>query len=636
MAAQRHRSFILARLEAAGLQRLRPADRPTLIRRLSLDLIGLPPTPEEADASSRPSADAYEKLVDRLLASPHYGERWARRWLDLARYADTNGYEKDRPRSIWPYRDWVIKALNADLPFDRFTIEQLAGDLLPGATPAQRIATGFHRNTMLNEEGGIDPLEFRFYAMTDRVATTATVWLGLTLGCAQCHTHKYDPITQSEYYQFLAFLNNTDEPEIAVPDAGRRPPPAHEIEAKIAALEADLPDQFPVDPDDEVDADPPRAGKDTSSAGSATGSRREAAAPWPGRRSSRPRRRANLPLLTIEDDGSVFASGDQTKCDTYRCDLPTGRSGITAFRLDALPDDRLPDGGPGRTYYEGPMGDFFLSELRSRRWPARTLPLEATASSASAEGAAAARPSTAISRPAGRSTAARAKRTRPCSAGRAARRRPRPGSSEMVFERLLRRRAGPVPARGRRPTRGRSSPATLPADVERLSPGRRRTARTPEQQDRLLRQFLGPRRAGGGARGDRRSSASSVPDVSRPRWSWPNGRRRIPGPRSCTAAASSSSPTSRVEPAVLVVLPPLPQDAPRNRLGSARAGSSIAAIRWRPGDGQPAVGGALRPGVVPRRRLRLPGRAAQPSRAARLARRRVHGARLVDRSDCTG
>ena len=174
--------------------------------------------------------------VDRLLASPHYGERWARRWLDLARYADTNGYEKDRPRSIWPYRDWVIQALNADMPFDRFTIEQLAGDMLPGATLEQRIATGFHRNTMLNEEGGIDPLEFRFYAMTDRVATTATVWLGLTLGCAQCHTHKFDPIPHREYYQFMALLNNADEPEIEVPSPdvaqSRR-----EIETKIAALD---------------------------------------------------------------------------------------------------------------------------------------------------------------------------------------------------------------------------------------------------------------------------------------------------------------------------------------------------------------------------------------------------------------
>ena len=206
-----------------------PAAPPNvLIRRLFLDLIGLPPTIEESEhwqqqLTTSPlgisgfNEDAYERLVDHLLASPHYGERWARRWLDLARYADTNGYEKDRPRSIWPYRDWVIEAFNRDLPFDQFTIQQLAGDLLPDADQNALIATGFHRNTMLNEEGGIDPLEYRFYAMTDRVATTGTTWLGLTLGCAQCHTHKYDPVTHRNYYQVMAFLNNTEEPDLELP-----------------------------------------------------------------------------------------------------------------------------------------------------------------------------------------------------------------------------------------------------------------------------------------------------------------------------------------------------------------------------------------------------------------------------------
>ncbi|HMF27423.1 MAG TPA: DUF1549 domain-containing protein, partial [Candidatus Cybelea sp.] len=189
-------AFIRARLQKEGLKLSPEADRHALVRRVYLDLVGVPPTPEEADAFvNDKDANAYEKLVDKLLASPLYGERWARKWLDLARYADTNGYEKDRRRSVWPYRDWVIKALNDDMPFDRFTIEQIAGDLLPNATISQRVATGFHRNTMLNEEGGIDPLEFRYYAMTDRTAATGTVWLGLTVGCAQCHTHKFDPIS---------------------------------------------------------------------------------------------------------------------------------------------------------------------------------------------------------------------------------------------------------------------------------------------------------------------------------------------------------------------------------------------------------------------------------------------------------
>ncbi|MGI9241265.1 MAG: DUF1549 domain-containing protein, partial [Verrucomicrobiales bacterium] len=200
-----------------------PVDKLSLVRRVYLDLIGLPPTPDEADAFVADTQDdAYERLVDRLLASPRYGERWARRWLDLARYADTNGYEKDRDRSIWPFRDWVIRALNADMPFDQFTVEQLAGDMLEDAAPEQLTATGFHRNTMLNEEGGIDPLEFRFHAMTDRVATTGTTWLGLTTGCAQGHTHKFDPITHTDYYGLMAYLNNADEPDFILqdPDSG--------------------------------------------------------------------------------------------------------------------------------------------------------------------------------------------------------------------------------------------------------------------------------------------------------------------------------------------------------------------------------------------------------------------------------
>lgn len=205
-------TLVLSRLEAAGLAPSPEASRATLLRRVSLDLTGLPPTPEAVDAfEADTSADAYEQVVDRLLASPQYGERWARVWLDLARYADTHGYEKDSRRVMWPYRDWVIDALNRDMPFDRFTVEQLAGDLLPGAGLTQRIATGFHRNTQINEEGGTDPEEFRIEAVLDRVNTTASVWLGTTLSCCQCHDHKYDPFPQKEYFQFLAFFNQDEE-----------------------------------------------------------------------------------------------------------------------------------------------------------------------------------------------------------------------------------------------------------------------------------------------------------------------------------------------------------------------------------------------------------------------------------------
>jgi len=357
--------FVLAKLERAGLTPSPQANRYTLVRRLYLDLLGFPPSPAETDAfvrDKRPAA--YERLVDRLLASPHYGERWARRWLDLARYADTNGYEKDRPRSIWPYRDWVIKALNSDMPFDQFTIEQIAGDMLPDATIQQRIATGFHRNTMLNEEGGIDPLEFRFHAMTDRVATTGQVWLGLTIGCAQCHTHKFDPITQREYYEFMAFLNNADEPDLTLPDPEVEQQ-RRRLLIQIQQLEAKLPERFPPEaptgPDDNRSDAERRAAHLDRKFAQWRQEVRKGIVPW---QTLEPlSATSNLPLLTIQDDNTVFASGDQTKSDNYVVRYRSDLDVVSAIRLDVLPDERLPAGGPGRTFYEGRKGDFFLSEF---------------------------------------------------------------------------------------------------------------------------------------------------------------------------------------------------------------------------------------------------------------------------------
>ncbi|WP_020471999.1 DUF1553 domain-containing protein [Zavarzinella formosa] len=209
-------AFIRARLEKEGTAPSPMADKHTLVRRLYLDLIGLPPSPKEVDEFvNDPSEEAYEKLVERLLSSPHYGERWGRHWLDAARYADSDGYEKDTGRPFaWRYRDWVIQALNKDMPFDQFTIEQLAGDLLPDATTEQKAATGFHRNTLTNKEGGVDQEEFRVAAVIDRVNTTGTVWLGLTVGCCQCHDHKYDPVSQREFYQLFAFFNSDKEADL--------------------------------------------------------------------------------------------------------------------------------------------------------------------------------------------------------------------------------------------------------------------------------------------------------------------------------------------------------------------------------------------------------------------------------------
>ena len=219
-------AFILERLERERIQPSLEAEKPTLLRRLSLDLTGLPPTPREvANFLNDNRPDAYERQVDRLLESSHYGERWARFWLDLARYGDSDGYEKDWARPYaWRYREWVINALNADMPFDEFTIEQLAGDLLPNATVEQRVATGFHRNTPTNREGGVDNEQFRFENVMDRAATTGTVWLGLTVGCAQCHDHKFDPTTQKDFYSLAAFFDNAEETQIDAPLAGELGP----------------------------------------------------------------------------------------------------------------------------------------------------------------------------------------------------------------------------------------------------------------------------------------------------------------------------------------------------------------------------------------------------------------------------
>ncbi len=411
--------FVLSKLEQAGLSPAEEAPANTLLRRLYLDLIGLPPTPEEADQwigklwpnrdvnspttainkathslasragivseKSSPTTatpttaamdeTAYQELVTHLLNSPHYGERWGRRWLDLARYADTNGYEKDRDRSIWPYRDWVVNAFNTDIPFDQFTIEQLAGDMLPGATPTQRIATGFHRNTMLNEEGGIDPLEFRFHAMTDRVATTGTTWLGLTLGCCQCHTHKYDPVTHTEYYQVMALLNNADEPSLELPElftGGDVDQTWHSNQRRAAKLLEGLPQQWPLAEKGQPQASP-SSGETTSTEaevrsalvkkafGQWLKAERANSVPWTHLRPVSAT--SNLPILTIEAEETIFASGDTAKRDEYVVTYAAHSEPITALRLEALPDERLPARGPGSTYYEGTLGDFYLVEL---------------------------------------------------------------------------------------------------------------------------------------------------------------------------------------------------------------------------------------------------------------------------------
>ncbi len=340
--------FVLAELERNGLTPSPDADKATLLRRVSLDLIGLPPTLAELDAFlADTSADAYERAVDRLLGSTHYGERWARPWLDLARYADTNGYEKDNRRAIWKYRDWVIDALNRDLPFDQFTIEQIAGDMLPNATAAQKIATGFHRNAMTNEEGGADPDESLYEVLVDRTNTTATVWLGSTLGCAQCHNHKYDPFSQQDYYRVLAFFANSDYESRTFGDGTRY----FESKLDLASPEQERARQELQTEIDTLDR----------TLNTATPALRQAQLGW--EQAFRAAERAWTPLvpdrasatngvtLTTQADGSVLASGPNPSLTTYTISAVTPARSITGLRLEALLDPSLPKSGPGRDAY---------------------------------------------------------------------------------------------------------------------------------------------------------------------------------------------------------------------------------------------------------------------------------------------
>ncbi len=354
-------NFILARLEKEGLKPNPEANKATLLRRVYLDLTGLPPSPKEIDAflkDTRP--DAYDRVVDQLLASPHYGERWARQWLDLARYADSNGYEKDRRRTAWEYRDWVIRALNADLSFRDFTIDQIAGDMLPNATQDQIVATGFNRNSMLNQEGGIDVNEYYYYSLVDRVNTTAQVWLGSTLGCAQCHNHKFDPFPQKDYYRFLAFFSHGEhfvdgdgdhwmaEPKLSLPTPEQKKQDA-ELDTQIAALETKLNTQTP-----ELD----------SAQIAWEQQMRKAPTDWT---LLKPIAVTSLggATLTVSTDGSVLASGKNPQADTYEVQVET-EAPVSALRLEVLPDSTLPHNGPGRD----PAGNFFLSdfEIPNVKW----------------------------------------------------------------------------------------------------------------------------------------------------------------------------------------------------------------------------------------------------------------------------
>lgn len=349
-------AFVLAALEQRGLRPSGEATREAWLRRVSFDLIGLPPTPKEIDAFVRDSsADAYEKVVDRLLADERYGERMASDWLDVARYADSSGYQRDSARIAWKWRDWVIQALNKNMPFDQFTIEQLAGDLLDNATLEQKIATGFNRNHPVNTEAGEELDEYRSAYVIDRVHTTATTWLGLTVACAQCHDHKYDPISQQEFYSFYGFFNSIKEKDSG---RGRNPKPAiaapgpddqpklQDLEQRIAMLKQRLEQDDPI--------------SDTYQARWETQTRERLGAPiaWTTLKPTEFMARYGSRLVLQEDD-SVLATGPTPSRDTYDVVFTPGKREIQALRIEVLPDPSLPEGASGRA----DDGRFILSAL---------------------------------------------------------------------------------------------------------------------------------------------------------------------------------------------------------------------------------------------------------------------------------
>ena len=344
-------AFILGGLEKAGLKPSAEADRVTLLRRLSLDLVGLPPTIAEVDAVLKDDApNWYEKQVERLLNSPHYGERWGRHWLDAARYADSDGYEKDKARYVWAYRDWVINALNRDLPYNRFVIEQIAGDLLPNGTQDQRVATGFLRNSMINEEGGIDPEQFRMEAMFDRMDAIGKSVLGLTTQCAQCHTHKYDPLTHEDYYRMFAYLNDCHEANIAVYTPAEQQQRA-DLFRKMREIETDLQHRHP------DWATRMSEWEETIKGGQPK---------WTVLKPDADDISTGGQKYNLQADGSFLCEGYAPTKHRVKLTVKTDAKEISGFRLELLNDPTLPLGGPGRSL----KGTCALSEFSVEAAPA--------------------------------------------------------------------------------------------------------------------------------------------------------------------------------------------------------------------------------------------------------------------------
>lgn len=543
--------FVLQRLEQAGLTPSPEADRATLLRRLSLDLRGLPPTHEEIEAfAADRSPDAYENLVDRLLASPHYGEHQARHWLDLARYADTNGYEIDSRRTMWRYRDWVIDAFNRDMPFDRFTIEQLAGDLLPDPSVEQLTATGFHRNTMINAEGGVDQEEYRVAAVIDRVNTTSTVWLGTTMACAQCHNHKYDPFSQRDYYKLFAYFNSTaDIGPGQHPMIDAAPPEEAEREkaalAEIAELDALLSTWTP-DHATEL-----RQWEE---------SWRAAAPEWTVLRPVS-FEAEGATTLSMLNDGSILTLGEPPANDVYELRLALPRTPLARLRIETLRHETLdaPDAdAPGHRNFvvseiEAALPDDPAPPLAFRS--ARTDYHQTFPVAWPAEGAIDGDPKTgwAIGGAGGLAHQIVLEFAEPLDGAMA---------SELVLRITQSGRIGRL--RVSATASAADDRAIIRPDVEELA--HRGAARTTEEQEALQEWFLG-----------------TTPSLAAPRARLAELRGRTPVPTALVMQelerprdthvferGSFLSPGEKVAPGVPGVLPPLPDEAAPDRLGLAR------------------------------------------------------------------
>jgi hypothetical protein len=358
-------AFIHRGLAAVGVEPSGSASRTTLIRRVSLDLLGLPPTIKQLEAFENDrDPGAYDRMVDRMLASERFGERWGRHWLDQARYADSHGYTNDNARSIWPYRDWVINAMNRDLPFDQFTIEQLAGDLLAAPTLEQRVATGFHRNTLINSEGGTKADQFRDEQVKDRIDTTGLVWMGLTVGCAKCHAHKFDPLSQAEYYGLYAYFNSTADRNSVTPTV--KVPSAQQSQAlqDLLVQKAELTRQ--------IDDDEQRPGRQTAWESQILAMRDRVAddqqtIPWTVLElSGKSNKQSTFQALP---DRSLLVHGKGTREEEYQSTARSPLTKVRSVRLQVLVDESLPSRGPGRAG----NGNFVLSEFWFRTGDGREL-----------------------------------------------------------------------------------------------------------------------------------------------------------------------------------------------------------------------------------------------------------------------